>query len=136
MIDNKNLKQFIQQYSGYYDMIYDNTSIFRDLNMHNEIAFDFIKTYSEQFEVDISSFDFFKYFPKTEGHGLLNSTRIDLTVGDLVRGIEVGELNDSIITFEENDLNLPPKLTTKKIILGAILVLIVSTILSIIAIWL
>lgn len=135
MIENKDLDQFILQYSGYSNTIYDNTSISRDLNIKSEAAFDFIQAYSEQFNIDISSFDFVKYFPSSDSQNLLSNTRTDLTVGDLIRGIRAGELNDDIIAFEENDPNLPPKLTIKKIILGAILVLIVAAILTVIAIW-
>lgn len=135
MIENKDLDQFILQYSGYSNTIYDNTSISRDLNIKNEAAFDFIQAYSEHFNIDISSFDFAKYFPSADSQDHRN-TRTDLTVGDLIRGIKAGELNDDIIAFEENDPNLPPKLTIKKIILGAILVLVVAAILTVIAIWL
>ena len=115
--------------------MYDNTSISRDLNIKDEAAFDFIQAYSEQFNIDISSFDFTKYFPSADSQDHRN-TRTDLTVGDLIRGIKAGELNDDIIAFEENDPNVPPKLTIKKIILGAILVLVVAAILTVIAIWL
>ena len=136
MIENKDLDQLILQYSGYSNRLYDNTSISRDLKIKNEVAFDFIQAYSEQFNVDISSFDFSKYFPSTDSQDHPGNIRADLTVGDLICGIKVGELNDDVIIFEENDPNLPPKLTTRKIILGAILVLVVSAILGIIAIWL
>ncbi len=136
MIENKDLEQLILQHSSYNDKIYDNTSISRDLNIKNGVAFDFVQAYSEQFNVDISTFDFIKYFPSTDEQNPHHHTRSELTVGDLIRGIKVGELNDDVITFDENDPNLPPKLTTKNIILGTILVLVVSIILGIIAIWL
>lgn len=131
MIENQDLKRFIMHYTSYDLSIYDNTSITRDLNIREELAFDFIEAYSKQFSVDISSFNFIKYFPS----GGESHKRKDLTIGDLARGIIVGELNDDVITFDENDPNLPPRFTTKKIIIGVILVIAVSAALSIVAIY-
>lgn len=135
MIENTLLKQLILQHSVYNNKIYDNTSILRDLKIESETAVGFIKAYSKEFDVDISSFNFTKYFP-LDNKDANKKNPFDLTVGDLIRGIRVGELNDNIITFEENDPNLPPKLTARKIIFGIILVLAVTAILSIIANWL
>lgn len=135
MTKNKELQQLIQKYSSYNNRIYDNTSISRDLNIQDQLAFDFIQSYSKQFDVDISDFNFLKYFPSIDDPSFPH-TRTELTFGDLILGIKVGELNDQVIAFEENDINLPPRFTVKRILLGIILVLAVSTILSIIALWL
>lgn len=134
MIENQDLKQLILQYTSYDHRIYDNTSISRDLEIQDEQAFDFIEAYSKQFNVDISAFNFIKYFPSVDTK-IKSHKRKDLTIADLARGIIVGELNDDVITFDENDANLPPEFTTKKIILGIVLVLAVSAILGAIAIY-
>lgn len=131
MLENKNLEQLIRRHSSYNNTIYDNTSIYRDLNIQDDLAFDFIEAYSKQFNVDISNFNLIKYFPPiTE-----KSKRIELTVEDLTRGITAGELNDDIIAFDEDDPNLPPQLTPTKIILGILFILAVAAILSVVAIY-
>lgn len=132
---NKNLEQLILKYSSYDQKIYDNTSITRDLNIQNEQAKAFIEAFAKEFNVDISTFDFPKYFPLEDKLSSKICKRSELTIEDLERAILVGELNDDVITFEEDDPNLPIKFTTKNIVLGVLLVLIVSALLGVIAIF-
>lgn len=131
MLENKSFEHLIRQYTSYDDIIYNNLSIYRDLNIQDGLAFNFIEAYSKLFSVDISSFSFIKYFPPPKE----KDKRIELTVEDLAYGITIGELSDDSISFNEDDSNLPLKLTPTRIILGILLVLAVSTILSIIAIY-
>ncbi|PXV59328.1 uncharacterized protein DUF1493 [Dysgonomonas alginatilytica] len=131
---NKDLEQLILKYSSYDQKIYDNTSIVRDLNIESEHAKAFIEAFSEKFDVDISTFNFLNYFPLENDLSHKNYKHTELTIADLERAILVGELSDDVVNFEENDPNLPPKLTTKNIILGIVLVLVVSSLLGIVAI--
>ncbi len=132
IMKNKDLEEFILQYTSYGNRLYDNTSISRDLNIRDEVAFDFIRAYSKQFDVDISSFDFIKYFPPKDELSKSHEYA-ELTTGDLMRGIVVGELNDDVIAFDENDPNLPLKFSPKKIILAILLVLAVTAVLGVVA---
>lgn len=134
MTENELLKSLIRQYSPSNDKIHDKTSITRDLNIQEQKAIDFIEAYSSKFNVDISAFEFDKYFSEAEELAN-NQTHKELTFADLTRAIKVGELNDNVIGFEENDPNLPLKFTLKNIILGTIFVLVVSAILGLIAIY-
>lgn len=129
-MENKTLKQLILTHSGYDQKIYDNTSIVRDLGIEHENAKAFIEVYSEKFHVDISTFDFPKYFP-LESTSSNRSRRAELTVADLERAILAGELNDDVINFDENDPNLAPKFTLKNILLGVLLVVVVTALLVI-----
>ena len=131
MLENKKLELLIRKYSSHNNPIYGNTSIYRDLNIESDMAFDFIGAYSKQFNVDISNFNFTSYFPSNE----YKEKRIELTVEDLIHGITAGELSDDIIAFDENDPNLPLKFTPAKIIIGIVFVFVVAAILSIVAIY-
>lgn len=84
----------------------------KDLGFDGDDAAELIFDYSEKFGVDISKFNYklyftpedsltyiiFKLFPK------LNSKRKELTIGDLMAGIIIGELNDDVINAYENNL--------------------------------
>lgn len=134
IMGNKTLEQLILRYSSYDQKIYDNTSIIRDLNMKHEQAKAFINAFAKEFNVNISTFNFTKYFP-TENNSGNSHKHAELTIADLERAILAGELNDDIISFNENDPNLPPKFTAKNVVLSILLVLVVSTILGIVAIF-
>lgn len=136
VMENKRLEQLIIKYSSYDHKIYDNTSIVRDLDIKNEHAKAFIEEFAEAFGVDISNFNSSKYFSFDDNKSSTANTLTELTVADLQRAIFTGELDDDIISFDENDLNLPPQFTAKNIILGILLVIIVSTLLGFVAIFL
>lgn len=134
MTEEELLKSLIRQYSPSNSRIHNKTSIAGDLNIQGQKGIDFIQAYSSQFNVDVSAFEINKYLPQSEE--LIDAKDLTkLTFEDLIKGIKMGELNEEVIVFEDNDPNLPLKFTTKNIILGAIFVIVVSTILSLIAIY-
>lgn len=136
MIENKELEQLIRKHSAYDQKIYENTSIVRDLNIDNKQAKEFIDAYAKAFNIDISSFHFAKYFYVDNSNSTDRPVRKELTIADLERGIIVGELNEDVISLDINDSNQPLQLTTKKIIMGVIIVVAVTALLATVAIFL
>lgn len=77
-----------------------NLSVNFDLGLDGDDADEFLKAYSKKFQVDLSNFNFTKYF-QPEGisffQGLyswlfLKNKQIPLTISDLIVGIENGKL--------------------------------------------
>lgn len=96
------LKEFVIDQRWEYSPMTLETSLRNDLVLWGDDAIEFIEAYGKFFEVDISNFNFSKYFPE-EGGMLLpllltklrapeDSGYSQLTLGDLVKGIEMGSL--------------------------------------------
>jgi len=81
------------------------TRIEEDLGLHGYHARRFIFRYADMFSVDISAFDFDKYFTKeiplynviSKLPSFLKRKNRSLTLGDLEQAINYGRLNDTII---------------------------------------
>ncbi|NAW50018.1 DUF1493 family protein [Elizabethkingia argentiflava] len=83
------------------DKISQDTSVNQDLGLYGEEAFEFILDFSKSFNVDISHFEFHKYF-KPEMDAItgfigwkagLEKKRLPLFVSDLEEAIKKGVLN-------------------------------------------
>lgn len=131
---NRDLKQLINQYCPQKTKIDSKDSISRDLNITAQDGINLIQAYSVLFDIDISNFDSEKYFPTNK----LDKTKTaqNLTIEDLINGIKAGKLDDDIIGVIDNDPNMPLKFTIKNTILGIIFIIITSTILGLIALYL
>lgn len=138
MISNTDLKELINKYSISEKLIFENTKINHDLHINGKRAKAFMDEYSHLFKVDLTSFDFGKYFSvpdKTDNQPAGDDTPT-LTAGDLERGIITGLLNEQIIALRDHDAQLPPKFTATNISLGIILVIIVAILLIFVALFL
>lgn len=96
---------------------------------------DFMEQYSKHFGIDISYLEtdnyyirLFKDFPLSEG-------KQEITFATLLRGIEQGYMDNNTVNLQQDDpeLILKQKFTTKQIIVGIVLILISSALLSVIA---
>jgi acyl carrier protein len=78
------------------------TSLERDLGISGEDAWELLLEYKEEFGVDISKFDFNKYF-SPEGDTVLSflfgrtQDARGLTIGDLEKGIIAKRLDEDVI---------------------------------------
>jgi len=91
---NIDLIKFIEELLGPYDIKYNlTTSIENDLGITGEDGFDFIKKYSELFNVDISKFVFSYYFHPEPSLFVNYGSVKPLTLGDLENGINNGFLS-------------------------------------------
>lgn len=84
--------------------IEENTEIEKDLDISGDDALELIIAYASSFNVDVSNFKAGDYF-KAEGLELFcflrkRQKRKALTIGDLIKGIEAGRLDDEILTKE------------------------------------
>jgi len=76
------------------------TRIYQDLNIYGDDAWEFLRKYSETFSMRIDNFNFSEYFPN-EGDLFISiiwkfiskPKYKELTIGDLLVGIEKGILN-------------------------------------------
>jgi hypothetical protein len=101
-INQNNLYDLLHKYTSWEkSRIKPETDIQYDLGLYGDEAVEFLNEYSQKFNVDISKFDFCKYFHKEGGIFMprlikflsrSNSDLKSISVGDLFRGIEVGEL--------------------------------------------
>jgi len=136
MINNKDLVNLIQKYSGQNDIIFENTRINEDLQIKGEKAMLFIGEYARLFNVDISSFAFPKYFLNPDNSNDSEADIPYLTAGDLERGILTGILNEQIISLHDHDSHLPPKFTATNISLGILLMILIAILLIFVTIFL
>lgn len=127
---NKELDLLIQPYLRKNIHIDENTYINKDLDIYGKQAIILLETYSKKFKVNISDFEFEKYFSEDINRNM------PLSIGDMERGIALGVLNDDIIKLEDGDQNLPPRFSIKRIILGFILCILFAFILCIVAYYL
>ena len=99
---NSRLRTFVQEMNLIEpEDISEETRVEKDLGMTGDDAIEFINEFSQNFKVDISEFDFPKYFG-SEGIdlgemfsrllGKKRSNRAELTLLDLERAIDKGKL--------------------------------------------
>jgi hypothetical protein len=97
MSDKEKLFELIKTYLSGSSSISENSDIQYDLGIYGDDALDLLKEYSQSFEVDISNFDFNRYF-KSEGELFFpkfekalsrkGSKLKSISVKDLLVGIE------------------------------------------------
>lgn len=97
------LKQFLLEKYNYLDKIENlelTSAIEKDLGIYGDDAIEFILEYAKEFDVDISNFMAADYF-SGEGvdifHFFRRKKMKELAIGDLLKGIEAGKLDDSVI---------------------------------------
>lgn len=106
---NEDLLDFILNYSWIKNREKLNTStrLEEDLYIYGDDAEEFLCDYSDRFSVDISNFNFPKYFTKEvyfySIYKWLNrhKEKKTLTIGDLEKGILAGRLDDYILSKEK-----------------------------------
>jgi len=94
------LYQFLKAETTYsIDDNSSNLSIEKDLKIYGDDAYDLLVKYSKEFNVDISNFNFNKYFnSEIDGISLFilnlfgRKKKIDLTIKDLKEAIVLGKL--------------------------------------------
>lgn len=96
------LVSFVREQTGTFDLeITKSTLIEEGLGCTGDDGYELITAYSKLFQVDISGFVFRDYFyPEPGWYGVPDYSIKPLTVGDLLRGIYTGVLNDSVIGRE------------------------------------
>lgn len=104
-----------------------NTSINKDLNLKGESAKSFLRNYSHTFHVNISDFDFEKYFSENSDNDEL------LTFDELNRAITLGSLDEMTINFVEDGSEFTPKYSTNKIITTVVLFIVCAILLCFVA---
>ncbi len=77
--------------------ISEDSLIENDLGVTGGDAVQLIKDYSRKFGVDIRNFEYSKYFYPEPSIFATHKGIKPLTIGDLVKGIELGKLDDSVI---------------------------------------
>jgi len=100
---SEEIKQFVNEIRGGYTFVFtEDTKLQEDLDIWGDDAVEFIENFGKNFDVDISEFDFSKYF-KPEGDIILTSVVnlfrktksqkfTPLTLGDLEQAIKNGKL--------------------------------------------
>ena len=89
----EDLISFIREGSGEFKMrITKETLIEDDLGVTGDDGVDLIKEYSEIFKVDISHFEYSKYFHPEPSFLISYGSVLPLTVGDLENAIKDGKL--------------------------------------------
>ena len=96
---------FLEEIYGSFDSVSMNkeTKIEKDLKITGDEAAEFLIKYGKKFKVNVSGFLMDEYF-KGEGYSILeclglrkSKVKKNLTVGDLVKGIKAGVLNEEVI---------------------------------------
>lgn len=100
---SEEIKQFVNEIRGGYTFNFtEDTKLQEDLDIWGDDAVEFIENFGKNFDVDISEFDFSKYF-KSEGDIILTSVVnlfrktksqkfTSLTLGDLEQARRNGKL--------------------------------------------
>ena len=91
----ESLSNIIRDYANDDAIIDLNTLIENDLGITGDDAYDLIKKISKAFKVDVSKFEFDKYFapePSFFGPVIVNNRDRELSVGDLLEAIKKGKL--------------------------------------------
>jgi acyl carrier protein len=93
------LVEFIHKQTGSHEIpITKETSLENDLGVTGDDGEDLIIEFGRKYNVNITNFLFTKYFyPEPLASSALEEIKA-LTVGDLVKAIEAGRLDDEIIT--------------------------------------
>lgn len=98
---------FIENAYGSFELISESSKLEEDLGITGDEACDFLIKYGKAFKVDISNFSVDGYF-KPEGYSFLDTIledmklkkkyiKKDFTVGDLIKGIQAGKLDNDIL---------------------------------------
>lgn len=119
MMVNSELAIFIKQHTATKERLSESTRLVEDLHLDEEQAIILINDFAEKFEIDTSGFDF--------------QMSINLTLGNLERAIATGYLNDSIISIDDKDPNMPLEFTVKNSIIGIIIGIIAALLLCYVA---
>ena len=112
----KEIISFIENIYGYIGPIDENTIVEDDLKITGDEAVDFLIKYGKFFNVDVSNFYADKYF-KGEGEdwdiisriledfgwSKKTETRKIFTVGDMIKGIKAGKLNEEVLAKGNTD---------------------------------
>ncbi len=102
MNNREKLFELVKTYLSRSSSFSENSDIQYDLGIYGDDALDLLKEYSQFFEVDISNFDFNKYFNSEGGLFFPKFERIlsrkgsklkSISVKDLLGGIESGVLD-------------------------------------------
>jgi hypothetical protein len=87
-----------KQINGYDLLINESSQLENDLSITGDDAYEFIKTFSKHYKVDISNFVFSKYFYEEPNAFTTQYHPISpLKVGDLAKAIAAGKLDDEVI---------------------------------------
>lgn len=107
MESNNTLQKIVsllEEMRGGYDFpITEITQIENELNIYGDDAVELILEYAKLFDVDVSKFMLSDYFAD-EGLDLFSIFRKKkkkiLTIGDLIKGIKAGKLNEEVLSKE------------------------------------
>lgn len=125
---NEDIIKFIASYTNI--PVGEKSRIETDLQIRGDQAIDFLNDFAEKFNVDISNFNFKKYF-KTNSN---SAPDYAITVQDLEKASIIGTLDED--TLSDAEISFRPHFSFKSIVLGIVIAIFVTFFLSLFTFWL